>query len=378
MSGSSIPPVSADSSPDTRPEVSSGAFLPLFSKEGDSPAKAIMSGRSKRARHSGTPAEKPVLTILLPCHNEEENLSVLFAKLEEILEDLSLSYEILCVDDGSRDATYGILMAHRVRNSRIKVMRLARNFGKEVAVSCGLHHAKGQAVILMDSDLQHPPEVLPRLVEKWRQGAQMVYAIRRNRDTDSPLRSFLSRGYYFIFRTICEIELPAGAGDFRLLDRKVVDAVNAMPERNRFMKGMMTWVGFRQEEVPFVPAPRFGGHSAWSFSRLFKFGFDGVASFSTVPLRVWSYFGFATSLLALGYLAFLVIRTLIFGIDVPGFASLMVAILFLGGIQLICLGVMGEYIGRVFTEVKHRPLYLVAESEGVDSGVLPPKMESRS
>ena len=309
----------------------------------------------------------PELSIILPFHNEAGTIHELFQRLYPILSRLGLSYEVLCIDDGSSDKTYDLLCHERERDLRIKPVRLARNFGKEAALTCGLHLAQGRAAITMDSDLQHPPEVLPELIAAWQGGAKMVYAIRRNRDTDGALRKMFSRAFYAVFRHIADIKLPEGAGDFRLLDRVVINAVNALPERNRFMKGLMTWVGFDYALVPFDVAPREGGSSHWNFFRLMSFAFDGLSAFSTLPLRIWTWFGSVISLVALAYGLFLVVRTLAFGIDVPGYASMMVGILFLGGVQLLSLGVIGEYLARVFTEVKGRPIYLVADKQGFDA-----------
>ncbi len=307
------------------------------------------------------------LSIILPFHNEGVTVAALFQRLYPVLSRLGLSYEVICVDDGSTDNTYAQLCREREQDLRVKPVRLARNFGKEAALTCGLHLARGRAAITIDSDLQHPPELIPQLVEAWRGGAKMVYAIRSNRDADGPLRKLLTKAFYALFRHIADVQLPEGAGDFRLLDRVVVDAVNAMPERNRFMKGLMTWVGFNYALVPFEVAPRSDGKSHWNFLRLVRFAFDGLTSFSTLPLRIWTWCGSMISLFALGYGIYLTVRTLAFGIDVPGFASLMVGILFLGGIQLLSLGVIGEYLARVFTEVKGRPIYLIAEKEGFHS-----------
>lgn len=306
------------------------------------------------------------LSIIMPFHNEAEGVHELFERIHSVLKKLNANYEIICIDDGSTDDTYKKLLNERERDLRIKVVRLARNFGKEAALTCGLHHAKGQAAITMDSDLQHPPEIIPQMIDAWNSGAKMVYAIRRNRNTDSLPRRILSRAFYYVFRHIADVKLPEGAGDFRLLDRSVVNAVNSLPERNRFMKGIMTWVGYDFSLVPFDVAPRAGGSSHWNFFRLMRFAFDGISSFSTLPLRIWTWCGIAVSLCALAYGLYLVLRTLLFGIDVPGYASLMVAILFLGGIQLLSLGVIGEYMSRIFTEVKGRPIYLIADKRGLD------------
>jgi glycosyltransferase involved in cell wall biosynthesis len=308
----------------------------------------------------------PDLSIILPFHNEEGTVAEIFQRLYPVLGRLGLSYEILCIDDGSEDRTFEYLCHERERDLRIKVVRFARNFGKEAALTCGLKMSLGRAAITMDSDLQHPPEVIPDLVAEWIGGAKMVYGIRKNRDTDSRIRRLLSLAFYALFRHIANIKLPQGAGDFRLLDRAVIDAVNALPERNRFMKGLMTWVGYPYALVPFNVAARRDGRSSWNFFRLVTFAFDGIASFSTLPLRIWTWCGGFVSLFALAYGLYLVVRTLLFGIDVPGYASLMVAILFFGGVQLISLGVIGEYLARVFVEVKGRPVYLIAEKAGFE------------
>ncbi|MDD3288922.1 MAG: glycosyltransferase family 2 protein, partial [Alphaproteobacteria bacterium] len=277
----------------------------------------------------------PELSIVMPFYNEEGTVRDLFQKLYPVLSRMGVSYEIICIDDGSSDRTYNLLLHERERDLRIKPVRLARNFGKEAALTCGLHLASGRAAVTMDSDLQHPPEVIPDLVSAWRGGAKMVYGIRRDRNTDGIIRRFLSRAFYSVFSHIADIKIPEGAGDFRLLDRAVIDAVNALPERNRFMKGMMTWAGYSYALVPFDVAPRIGGISHWNFFRLVRFAFDGLSSFSTLPLRIWTWCGGIVSVFAMAYGAYLTVRTLMFGIDVPGYASLMVAILLLGGVQLL-------------------------------------------
>jgi glycosyltransferase involved in cell wall biosynthesis len=308
----------------------------------------------------------PDLSIILPFHNEANGTHALFQRLYPVLHKLGISYELICIDDGSTDATFTALHHEREMDQRIKLVRMARNFGKESALTCGLHVAKGKAAITMDSDLQHPPEIIPELVRCWQDGYEMVYAIRRNRDTDSKLRRFFSRAFYAVFEKIADIKMPEGAGDFCLLDRKVIDAVNALPERNRFMKGIVSWVGFRRATVPFDVEPRKGGQSSWNFFRLLRFAFDGISSFSTLPLRIWTWSGACVSLIALAYGLYLIIHTIIYGTDVPGYASLMVGILLLGGLQLLSLGMIGEYLARVFTEVKARPVYFIAERVGFD------------
>lgn len=306
------------------------------------------------------------LSIILPFYNESGSVRDLFQRLYPVLGSLGMTYEVLCLDDGSTDSTFQSLVHIREMDHRVKVVRMARNFGKEAALTCGLKLAEGKAAVTMDSDLQHPPEVIVELVKKWRGGGEMVYAVRQNRDTDTESRRFFSRAFYFTFRTIAEIELPDGAGDFCLLDRKVIDAVNMLPERSRFMKGLVSWVGFRREVVPFDVAARTRGLTHWDFFRLMRFAFDGLSSFSTLPLRIWTWSGAVVSFFALAYALYLILRTMMFGIDVPGYASVMVGILLLGGLQLIGLGMLGEYLARIFTEVKARPIYLIAERIGFE------------
>jgi len=308
----------------------------------------------------------PDLSVILPFHNEAEGVREMLRRLGRVLNDVGLGYEIICIDDGSTDGTYATLAHARDLDRRLKLVRMARNFGKEAALTCGLQLASGKAAITMDSDLQHPPEVIPELIASWRQGFDLVYAIRRNRDTDGFLRRAFSRAFYAVFRNIADIKMPEGAGDFCLLDRKAIEAVNALPERNRFMKGLVAWSGFRQATVPFVIAQRFAGRTSWSFFRLIRFAFDGLSAFSTFPLRVWTWGGAAVSLGAIAYGLYLTLRTLMYGIDVPGYASLMVGMLFLGGAQLLSLGMIGEYLARVVVEVKGRPIYVVAEKVGFE------------
>ncbi len=307
-----------------------------------------------------------LLSLILPFHNEATGLQELFDRLRPVLNSLQLETEILCIDDGSTDNTYAMLCREHESDPRIKPVRLARNFGKEAALTCGLHLARGEAAILMDSDLQHPPEVIPDLIRAWQGGAKMVYATRSNRNTDGKLRCAFSKAFYAIFERVAEIKLPPGAGDFRLLDRVVINAVNAMPERTRFMKGLMTWVGFDYALVPFDVAPRSSGATNWNFGKLLRFAFDGISSFSTLPLRIWTWCGIVISVFALAYGLFLTARTMLFGVDVPGYASLMVGLSLLGGVQLLSLGVLGEYLGRVYTEVKGRPVYFIADRKGFD------------
>ncbi len=307
-----------------------------------------------------------LLSVVVPCYNESEGLRTLHTALTPILEGLATPYEIILVDDGSRDNTFDIARELSRDDPRVKALRFARNFGKEAGMAAGLRHASGDAVVLMDADLQHPPALIAEMLERWKSGIDMVIAVRRTRETDSWLRRQVSRLFYRIFDAVSEVRIPQGAGDFRLFDRKVVDAIAALPERNRFMKGITSWVGFRQECLPFDVGERAAGKSSWNPLNLLRYAWDGVTSFSTVPLRVWSVLGVLIAGAACLYGLWLLISTTVFGIDVPGYASLMVSTLFLGGVQLISLGVLGEYVGRIFLEVKMRPMYLIADSVGID------------
>lgn len=298
------------------------------------------------------------ISVVVPVFNEAAGLPAFFARLRPVLAGLTDAYEIICVDDGSRDGSWDTLSRACAEFPEIRAVRLSRNFGKEVALTAGMRRAKGRAVVLIDADLQHPPELIETFVRHWRAGIEMVYAVRQTRDGDSPLRAMASRAFYAAFRRLANVRMPEGAGDFRLLDRRIVDALVVMPERARFMKGLYAWVGFSQLGVAYDPPPRETGISAFSFHRLVRFAVDALVSFSTLPLVACGYLGLLIAVPSLALAIFFVVRTFIFGIDVPGYASVIVAVLVLGGIQLLTLGLFGAYLGRVFEEVKRRPLYL--------------------
>jgi glycosyltransferase involved in cell wall biosynthesis len=307
------------------------------------------------------------LSIVVPLYNEEANIDYLIERLLSVLDKMQVSYEIVCVNDGSKDRTLKYLVDYHQNNPRIKVVNLSRNFGKEIALTAGIDRASGAAIIPIDADLQDPPELIEQLVAKWREGYDVVYATRRSRQGESWLKRCTANAFYQTIGKMSPVPIPPNTGDFRLLDRRVVDSLKQMPERTRFMKGLFAWVGYKQTSIMFDREPRFGGKTTWNYWKLWNFALDGLTSFSLFPLKVWSYVGLGVSLISLLYASLLVIRTLIFGIDVPGYASLMVAVLFFGGIQLITLGIIGEYLGRVYEEVKRRPLYLVRECYGFES-----------
>src|SRR5579863_10469655 len=313
------------------------------------------------------PPRSPVeISIVAPIHNEAQVLDELLARLTTVLAGLQMSYEIVCVDDGSTDASLALLLARRALMPELRVVSLSRNFGKDVALSAGLEHARGAAVIPIDADLQDPPELIAQMVAKWREGFDIVFATRTRRDGDSWLKRTTARYFYEIFDRITDVPVPHDTGDYRLIDRRVVDVLVRLPERTRFMKGLFAWVGFRQTSVTFDRQPRHAGDTKWNYWRLWNFALDAITSFSSLPLKIWSYLGLAISLFAFLFAIFLAGLKIIRGIDLPGYASLMVAVLFFGGVQLISLGIIGEYLARMYSEVKGRPLYLVRDSWGFE------------
>jgi glycosyltransferase involved in cell wall biosynthesis len=321
------------------------------------PARPLDKGRGRR-----------LLSIVVPGLNEERALPALMAELTPVLENLGLDWEVIFVDDGSTDGTLGLLKQLHSRDPRIKALSLSRNFGKEIAAAAGLRYVRGDAAVLMDADLQHPPDVIPEFVKRWLAGYDIVYGQRSDRDADTRLHRNAARFFYSVFKHLSGTTLPDGAGDFRLLSRKAIDAMNRMGERVRFNKGLYAWLGFRTIGVPFDVPPRVGGGgSRWRPRQLLRFAFDGLTSFTTIPLRVWSYLGVLVSLFALCYAATVLVKTLLFGADVPGYPTLIISVMFFAGVQLISLGVIGEYLGRMYEEVKGRPLFLVAEELGLDT-----------
>src|SRR5262245_35278663 len=314
--------------------------------------------------------DAPVVSIVAPAYNEARNLAAFVQALTPVLDTLGEPWEIVFVDDGSRDNTLGLLLAARATDPRIKVVGLARNFGKDVALSAGLAHARGRAVIPIDCDLQHPPELIPELVARWRAGADMVIAVRSRRTEEGLVRRTTARMYYSLMRRMTNVDIPSNAGDFRLLDRKIVDVINQMPERCRFMKGIFAWPGFKTETVAFQAHTRGGGRSSWSLWKLWRFALDGLFSFSTVPLKLWTYLGGLSALGAFIYLMITLVQKIIFGIAAPGYASLLIVLLFFNGLLLLSNGIQGEYIARIFEEVKGRPLFVVGNKWGFDEPAL--------
>jgi len=304
------------------------------------------------------------LSIVVPMFNEAEVLEAFFSRVAPIAAGQTGDYEIICVDDGSRDATLAMLSEYHAKNPNIKVVSFSRNFGKEAALTAGLDSASGDAIIPIDADLQDPPELIPELVAKWREGYDMVLAVRESRDSDSALKRMTANLFYKMAGRLSNTPIPPNAGDFRLMDRRVVEALRLLPERNRFAKGLFGWLGFSQAIVKYTRPERAAGETKWKYWRLWNYALDGIFSFSTLPLRVWTYLGMLVSAGALAYMVWIILRTLIVGVDVPGYASLLVVILLFSGLNMIGLGMLGEYLGRVFIEVKQRPLYLVDKRLG--------------
>lgn len=332
----------------------------------DSPARRQVS-RGRGTVPAVTAPARPTLSIVVAAYNEEDVLHIFFDRLQTVLSGVEGDYEIVCVNDGSSDRTAEILNAAHAADPRIKVVHLARNFGKELAMTAGLDYATGDAVVPLDADLQDPPELIADFLRLWREGYDVVYAVRDDRETDSWLKRTTASAFYAMLGRLSNVEIPRNAGDFRLMDRRVVDALKQLRERNRFMKGLFSWVGFRQTSIGYRRPERAAGKTKFNYWKLWNFALDGITGYSTVPLRIAGYFGFIFALIAMIYGAFLLMRTMIYGADVPGYASLMVAVIFIGGIQLVVLGIIGEYLGRMYNESKQRPLYIVDSVLGLDA-----------
>ncbi len=315
--------------------------------------------------------EKVDISIVVPFYNEAPNVDHLLGRLKAVCDSLDITYEIVCVNDGSQDDTLKFLIDHHNQNPTIQVVNLSRNFGKEIALTAGLDYSTGRGVVPIDADLQDPPELIGKMLEKWREGYDVVYAVRQSRQGESWLKKFTADSFYRVIGRMSRVSIPRNTGDFRLMDRKVVDALKLLPERSRFMKGLFAWVGFKQTAIYYDRAPRYKGETKWNYWKLWNFAIGGITSFSLFPLKIWTYIGLGFSMLSIFYASFLIFRTLFQGVDLPGYASLMVAVLFLGGVQLITLGVIGEYLGRVYEEVKGRPLYLVRDLYGFDKSSVP-------
>lgn len=323
-----------------------------------------MSDEGRTGMEKGRATGASTVSVVVPVFNEEATLDALVARLERALEGAGLDYEVVFVNDGSRDRSAEMLRAHHARNPRLKCIMLSRNFGHQVAVTCGLDHAQGDAIIVMDGDLQDPPEVLPGLIARWRDGFDVVYAVRRRRK-EGWAKVLAYKAFYWVLHRVSYLDIPLDSGDFSLMDRRVVDLLAAMPERNRFVRGLRTWVGLRQTGFEYERDARYAGESKYSFTKLLRLAFDGLVSYSFAPLRLVSNLGMLVSLSALLYMVYLLAARLFGDMTIQGWTSTVVIVLFLGGIQLLSLGIIGEYIGRIFDEVKQRPQYVIGDSLGV-------------
>ncbi len=303
----------------------------------------------------------PEVGVIVPAYNEEEILPVFHDRLSRVLARMGITYEVVYVNDGSKDGTSDILMMLREQDAHVTVVNLSRNFGKEIALTAGLDHTDASAVIVIDADLQDPPELIPQLYREMHEGYDVVYAQRTRRRGEGWFKRASAAGFYRVMERIGPVPIPRDTGDFRIIGRRGLAALRAMRERHRFMKGLFAWIGFRQKAVPYERDPRLGGRTKWSYWKLWNLALEGITSFTIAPLKVATYVGSLTAVMAFLYAGVIIARTLIFGRDAPGYASLMSVMLFLGGIQLLALGVIGEYLGRIFNEQKGRPLYLTQD-----------------
>lgn len=300
-----------------------------------------------------------VLSVVVPVYNEEDVLREFHARLARVLDPLPMTAEIVYVNDGSGDGTLALLQALREADPRIAILDLSRNFGKELALTAGLDYACGDAVVVIDADLQDPPELIPDMLSEWQKGYDVVYMQRRSRRGETWLKRFTAFAFYKVMSRLGQIPIPENVGDFRLLDRRAVLALRRLREENRFMKGLFAWIGYAQKALPYDRDERFAGSTKWNYLRLWRLSLEGITSFSTTPLKLASYLGMLTAGGAFLFGVWIVVKTLLFGEPVRGYPTMMVVILFLGGVQLIAIGILGEYIGRMFMETKRRPLYLL-------------------
>jgi len=307
-------------------------------------------------------ADTRSLTIVIAAFNEEAALPVLHPRLARVMDGLDLDCRLLYVDDGSRDGTWATLQAIAAGDPRVSLLRLARNFGKELALTAGLDQVGTDGALVLDADGQDPPELIPAFVAKWREGYDVVYGTRSRRDGETWFKRFTAAGFYRVMHWLSRTDIPRDTGDFRLMSRRVLDALRQLRERQRFMKGLFTWVGFRQVALAYDREPRMAGDTKFNYWRLWNLALEGITSFSTVPLRLATYVGVLTALVAFGWGLWIIARTVLWGDPVEGWPSLMTVVLFLGGLQLVALGIIGEYLGRLYVESKQRPLYLVSEA----------------
>lgn len=304
---------------------------------------------------------KDLITVLIPVFNEEEVLQMCFERVAGVMESLKHPYEILFVNDGSSDNSWDTIKKLKQKHSNISAINLSRNFGKEHAMTAGLQYSKGEAVVIIDADLQDPPELIPQFVEKWKEGFDNVYGRREIREGETWIKKSTASVFYKILHKLSKVEVPKDTGDFRLLSNRAVESLLDLKEQHRFMKGLFAWVGYPAYEIKYNRDPRAAGTTSFNYWKLWNFALEGITSFTSAPLKIATYMGLLTSLLAFVYGLFIIFKTLIYGDPVSGYPSLMTVILFMGGVQLLFIGVLGEYLGRVFEEVKRRPLYIIQE-----------------
>jgi dolichol-phosphate mannosyltransferase len=303
-----------------------------------------------------------LISLVVPVYNESEVLSAFYERTSASLSCLpGFEYEIVFVDDGSRDDSYQQLAAFAAADPRVRVLKLSRNFGHQIAITAGIDHANGDCVVVIDADLQDPPEVIPTMIDQWCQGFDVVYGVRADRDGENAMKLATASAFYWLLQRLTNIEIPRNVGDFRLMSRRAVDQLKQLREKDRFVRGLVSWVGFRQTGVAYHRDRRYAGETKYPYRKMIKFAFDGITSFSTVPLKLATWTGYAAALLAVLYLLSVFVQKLL-GFTVEGWATIMVAMLFLGSVQLICLGIIGEYLGRIFNEVKPRPMYVIEEA----------------
>lgn len=323
---------------------------------------------AKAAANKKGTGQKELLSVVVPAYNEQEVIEEFHARTVAVLDSLTdMESEIIYINDGSRDATLGILIKLMQEDPRVQVLDLSRNFGKEAAMTAGIDYTQGDAVVVIDADLQDPPELIPDMVREWREGYHVVCMQRQSREGETALKKATAGGFYAVMGRMGQIRIPENVGDFRLMSRQAVDALKQLPERTRFMKGLFAWVGYSTKLMPYKRDARYAGVSKFNYWRLWNFALEGITSFSVAPLKVASYFGVLTAFLSMGYGAFVLGKAFLYGDPVPGYPSLMVVILFLGGLQLLAIGIVGEYLGRMFIESKQRPLYLLNQHHRSDN-----------
>ncbi len=313
-----------------------------------------MSSSSSRSGHG-------LLSLVVPVYNEAQVIGVFYGRAAAALAAIDrLDYELIFIDDGSRDGSYDTLCGFAAANPRVRVLKFSRNFGHQIAITAGIDHARGDCIVIIDSDLQDPPEVIASMVEQWRAGFDVVYGVRSEREGETAVKLMTASFFYRLMGRLSNIQIPANVGDFRLMSRRVVDQLKLLREKDRFVRGLVSWVGFRQTGVLYHRDPRYAGETKYPMRKMLKFAFDGITSFSTAPLKLATWLGYVAAVLAVLYLLSVFVQKLM-GYTVEGWATIMVAMLFMGSVQLICIGILGEYLGRIFNEVKPRPMYVIEE-----------------